>query len=90
MKYRKKPIVIDAFHMTEANARDRTTWPQWLLSASQGLGAYFCCDGPDNIFIGTVKGRLKVSLNDYIIRGVRGELYPRKPDIFHATYEEVI
>ena len=89
MKYRKKPVVVEAFQMTEANARDREKWPPWLLSASQGLSAHFCCDGPKHILIGTPEGRLNVSLGDWIIQGVMGELYPCKPDIFEMTYEAV-
>ena len=42
------------------------------------------------IIIHTLEGDMKASVNDYIIKGVRGEFYPCKPDIFEETYNEVI
>ena len=41
------------------------------------------------IYIDTLEGKMKANKGDYIIRGVKGELYPCKPDIFHATYEYI-
>lgn len=87
-KYRKKPVVIEAHYWDhEESARD---WPDWLEEAYQKEpdtpGSFFC--GHMNIwYIRTLEGAMTVSDNDYIIRGVKGELYPCKPDIFEATYD---
>jgi len=43
----------------------------------------------DGLFLGTLEGRMKASIGDYIIRGIKGECYACKPDIFKLTYEEV-
>lgn len=49
---------------------------------------YGCGVGGDELFINTLEGVHHVSVGDYIIRGVAGEIYPCKPDIFEQTYEE--
>jgi hypothetical protein len=94
-KFRKKPVVIEAFQMTEARRSDNSEWPNWLNLAWNepiGEGALFI-DPTDTarhrLLIGTKEGTLSVSWGDYIIRGVKGELYPCKPDIFAATYDPV-
>jgi len=75
-KYRKKPIVIEAI--------------QWLGYNLQAVNT-FC---PIAIFtkldlvIPTLEGNLMVSVGDYIIKGIKGECYPCKSDIFEMTYEE--
>lgn len=82
MKYRKRPIVVDAI--------------QYRREENIGKCIEFC--GNDNIkynardneyYISTLEGDMKLIKGDYIIQGVRGEYYPCKPDIFKATYEEV-
>ena len=91
MKYRKKPVVIEAFQMTRARMESSDQWPWWLREAWRkhktepgGFGAYY------GIYrINTLEGTHLVSPNDWIIRGVKGELYPCKPDIFEMTYEVV-
>lgn len=93
MRYRKKPIVIEAFQMTEARRWDNKDWPSWLNDAwnkDPGEGAVFIDeDDPQRaaLAIGTKEGVHRVSWGDWIIRGVAGELYPCKPDIFKMTYE---
>lgn len=97
MKYRKKPVVIEAFQMTEERREDNRDWPNWLNEAWQkGRGdegsIYPVCPGsPTNrlLAICTLEGEHLVSWGDYIIQGVNGELYPCKPDIFEKTYEKV-
>lgn len=90
MKYRKKPVVIDAFKFREdfmkvgANCRGI---PGWGISAYDDGIIYF--NDNDDCLIKTLEGDMKVSVGDYIIRGVNGELYPCKPDIFEKTYEVV-
>lgn len=96
-KYRKKPVVIEAVQVTNADYNGKT-WdgcpfsglPKWLTEA---IDAERIVPGtPGNTdyaewFIETSEGTMKASPGDYIIQGVQGELYPCKPDIFEATYE---
>lgn len=99
MKFRKKPVVIEAFQMTRERRSDNTEWPEWLNRAWNGeidapgtvqCSEYPNSDGTDELCICTLEGMRRVSWNDWIIRGVKGELYPCKPDIFEATYEPVL
>lgn len=97
MKFRKKPVVIEAFQMTEARRMDNSEWPAWLHEAWNGnegeAGTLQRADReaalPDQLAIVTLEGVHLVSWGDWIIQGVKGELYPCKPDIFDATYEAV-
>jgi hypothetical protein len=95
-KYRKKPVVIEAFQMTDTRRWDNSEWPEWLHKAwnlrIHEPGALFIDpDDPQNqlLCIQTLEGAHKVPWDDWIIQGVKGELYPCKPDIFEATYEPV-
>jgi len=94
--YRKKPVVIEAFQMTRARRQDNRDWPEWLNRAWNETwptpGAVSCedyptSDGTDRLIIYTLEGAHLVGWDDWIIQGVKGELYPCKPDIFAATYE---
>lgn len=93
-KYRKKPVVIEAFQMTLERRNDNRDWPEWLNRAwnmEPGEGAiYIDPDDTDRqrLCIGTLEGVHRVAWGDWIIRGVKGEIYPCKPDIFAATYEQ--
>ena len=86
-KFRKRPVVIEAFQMTEERRWDNSDWPGWLHQAWQDSILY-CIGGGAQLYIKTLEGEHKVSWGDWIIQGVKGELYPCKPDIFEATYEE--
>ena len=92
-KYRKRPVVIEAFQMTNERRWDNSEWPAWLHLAwnSKGEGAMWCAkEKPnDTLYLGTKEGAHVVSWNDWIIQGIQGELYPCKPDIFEQTYESV-
>lgn len=84
-KYRKKPVVIEAVQHNANMGAETSFWPQWLMRA--------CVDGTivavgNDTYIKTLEGNMLVSEGDWIIRGVKGELYPCKPDIFEATYEK--
>jgi hypothetical protein len=98
MKYRKKPVVIEAILWTgEDNERgigaalnfiDISTLPLAPDDAHIHAGVGFTpSDG--NLYIPTLEGTMCASPGDYIIKGVKGEYYPCKPDIFAATYEPV-
>lgn len=80
MKFRKKPVVVEAFQ----NAPNALA-PVWFSNAyTQWRRA---SPGSDVILIKTLEGEMRAERGDWIIRGVAGELYPCKPDIFAATYE---
>jgi hypothetical protein len=96
MKFRKKPVVIEAFQMTKERRASNTDWPSWLNQAWQlergTEGSLFPTEAgtrDGTLSIGTLEGNLLVSWNDWIIKGAFGEIYPCKPDIFTATYEQV-
>jgi hypothetical protein len=92
-KYRKKPVVIEAFQMTKERRWDNSEWPNWLNMAWQREigeeGAMWCVDGGEELFCGTLEGQHAITFGDFIIQGVKGEIYPCKPDIFESTYERV-
>ena len=87
MKHRKKPLVSDAFQWT--GGLEQEDDPEWILEAIKNKTAWFKNGGtPDVKFmIQTLEGVHEASVGDYIIRGIAGEIYPCKPDIFRATYE---
>jgi len=94
--YRKKPVVIEAFQLTEARRTDNSEWPQWLNMAWNGErgeeGSLWPREEGTSkgmLEVGTLEGKHLVSWDDFIIKGVNGELYPCKPDIFEKSYEEV-
>jgi hypothetical protein len=89
MKYRKKPVVIEAFRWT--GGPDQTEDPDWIVAAIVAGSVRFEDNGTAVValLIDTLEGTHKANQGDYIIQGVRGELYPCKPDIFAATYELV-
>lgn len=86
-KYRKKPVVIEAMEF-KGSAREATTVIDWALSS--GGTIRYHDEGRESLSIDTLEGTMSASVGDYIIKGVQGEFYPCKPDIFAATYEEVI
>lgn len=95
MLFRKKPVVIEAFQMTPERRMDNSEWPNWLHAAwnkePSEAGSLHRADMnaslPDILEITTLEGMHTVSWGDFIIQGVKGELYPCKPDIFSATYD---
>ena len=82
-KYRKKPVEIEAVQWTGDN-RDEI-WEFCPLS-------YFNTDletGMLSLMVQTLEGSMQASIGDYIIKGIKGEFYPCKPDIFDMTYDKV-
>jgi len=82
--------------MTRERRLDNRDWPDWMNRAwnlKRGTpGSLFptiAGSGDGTLSIGTLEGNLEVSFDDWIIRGVQGEIYPCKPDIFAATYDKV-
>lgn len=94
MKFRKKPLVVEAFQMTAERHVNNVDWPEWLhaawqISAPNCNALYRQREGDDSLQLQTLEGQVKITVNDWLIRGVHGELYPCKPDVFEATYEAV-
>lgn len=79
-RYQKRPIIIEAFQLTreQCDTLSVPTWAQPLLYQWQ-----------DALIIDTLEGGMRAEPGDYIIRGIKGEVYPCKPDIFAATYDLV-
>lgn len=79
MKFRKKPVEVEAFQITR----------EWL----DAIEKYHLKDGvypqSDYVIVKTLEGNMRGEIGDWIIKGVAGELYPCKPDIFKKTYEPV-
>lgn len=84
MRFRKKPIIIEAI--------------QWKGYSSQaheihdftGGKCYMLADVPGTLYIKTLEGDMIANEGDWIVKGVQGEPYPVKPDIFEATYDPVV
>ena len=80
MLYRKKPVVIEAVKWTGENVSQICKFAETVVSN-------LIVDG--ELYITTLEGCLHASVGDYIIKGVQGEFYPCKPDIFEQTYERI-
>lgn len=96
MKFIKKPIIIEAFQMTIARRASNEEWPNWLhmawqkeRSESGSLHPTIEGTGEGTLSITTLEGEHLVSWGDWIIRGIAGEIYPCKPEIFYATYDPI-
>jgi hypothetical protein len=85
-QYRKKPVVIEAIQWLR-NPDGNTEQVKQFLGDS--LDYVTESDSQASIVIKTLEGTIKASPYDYIIKGVAGEFYPCKPDVFRATYEDV-
>ena len=82
MKYRKKPVVIEAIKWDGENFKEVVDFTGGNLTYLKPYD-----DQPISIRIHTLEGDMFCSIGDFIIKGVKGEFYPCKPDIFEATYE---
>jgi hypothetical protein len=83
-EFRKKPVVIEAWQF---DAPKFMPQPSWLRDAITSGKIYYQGGNVPYYTIETLEGKMKASEGDWIIRGVKGEIYPCKPDIFAATYE---
>jgi hypothetical protein len=94
--FRKKPVEIEAIRCAEVlrlMSQDFWKLPKWLIDGYEGkneagvktiIGRHH----PDCVEIVTLEGIMTAQPDDWIIRGVKGEIYPCKPDIFEATYDQ--
>lgn len=78
-QYRKKPVIIDALEWTGQNEEEVNKFVPAHLRAYE----------PNGLILTTLEGNHLANIGDFIIRGVKGEFYPCKPDIFEMTYDEV-
>jgi hypothetical protein len=84
-RYRKKPVVIEAIQWTGENGQAMRDF----FGNIDGWGFTSGAASTGQIFIQTLEGTMLADRGDYIIKGVRGEYYPCKPDIFEETYEAI-
>lgn len=91
MKYRKKPITVEAIQWNEFNLEEIKKFVGNPLIYEVVDGAWKLGKGRliVEMKIKTLEGEMQVSEGDYIIKGIKGEFYPCKPDIFKQTYEQV-
>jgi hypothetical protein len=93
-KYRKKPVVIEAIRWTGSNEIEIMDFvgKKLQVTSPPRQMEFDRDDIPDSayaIIIPTDEGNMRADRNDFIIKGVRGEFYPCKPDVFEKTYEKV-
>jgi hypothetical protein len=80
MKYRKKPVIVEA-KQWDGSKKSATELLHWIFPDIEE-------DSEANeLTIDTLEGKMRVSPGDFVIKGIKGEFYPCKPDIFNATYE---
>ncbi len=85
MKFRKKPVEIEAWQF---NGENGLHWPNWIHNYDRDGKVVFWSN--ENILtIPTLEGQMFASKGDWIIKGIKGEIYPCKPDIFDMTYEKI-
>ena len=90
MKYRKKPVVIEAMQLTEQDCwegflNNKLFWGKFHIGGEYNSRDRKIFKAYTNIE--TLEGTMTANIGDWIIKGVKGEFYPCKPDIFEATYE---
>ena len=89
MKFRKKPVVIEAVQVAKVIAGDEV--PEWFEEAidSGVIDLYSLPGGKAALKVFALEGDMVATEGDWIIRGIQGEIYPCKPSIFETTYERV-
>jgi hypothetical protein len=86
LKFRKKPVVVEAVQFLPY----RKSYDEIARLAVNGIRTVQILerdDGLPQLFIDTLEGQMEAKIGDWIIKGISGEIYPCKPDIFYATYE---
>ena len=90
MRYRKKPVVVDVFRMTVITCA-RREFPEWFKEAMDEnkvliWGNIEECEEVG--YVRTEEGDMNIQLGDFIIKGIKGDIYPCKPYLFEANYEK--
>jgi hypothetical protein len=88
MKFRKKPVVINAIKYTRDNIHRVMDFVEELSGEDNSKNMKYNAE-ENEYFIITLEGNMKMSDGDFLIQGVNGEFYPCKPDIFEKTYDIV-
>jgi hypothetical protein len=86
--FRKKPVTVQAERVSTLVALTENDWsslPYWFRAAYDEGGVVVTTH---EIYVPTLEGTMRANIDDWIVRGVRGELYPVHGDIFFETYEE--
>lgn len=92
-KFRKKPVVIDAILYTGNNEKEIIEFTQGNAKYKMAVGS--SADGSggkqsyEHFSVETPEGNMRITEGDYVIKGIKGEFYPCKPDVFAKSYEEV-
>lgn len=86
MRFRKKPVEIEAMRWDGSSYEDVI---KWANNASDGNGTTIRFDSVLGLSVRTLEGEMFVITGDWIICGIKGEFYPCKPDIFEMTYEKI-
>ena len=89
LQYQKRPAIIEALPCTEALRAASNAWhdlPDWLSDAYETGSVIF---GKDAVYIQTLEGQMTAGIEDWIICGIAGELYPCKDAIFRELYDKV-
>lgn len=84
-RYRKRQVVVDAIKYE----RERNIFDVQNFFGEKNGDVFFYNPDDNEYYIKTLEGNMKLSTGDYIIKGVKGEFYPCKPDVFEQTYEAV-
>ena len=90
MRLRKKPVEIEGFQMTAPRMRTLVGFPSWATKAlgiSNDTPGALCQTDEITWYVHTLEGNVRVGVDDWLLRGVKGELYPCKPDILALTYD---
>jgi hypothetical protein len=88
MKYKKKPVIIEAIQLLNNNSSIKECL-KFIYNVFITDDDIETVKNDKHIRIQTLEGDMKASFGDYIIKGVNGEFYPCKPDIFEKTYESI-
>lgn len=84
MKYRKKPIEVEAMKFDGYNHDEIKAWSSGKVVSAKAWKTNYC-----QLEVHTLEGVMDVNIGDFVIKGIEGEFYPCKESIFIATYEEV-
>jgi hypothetical protein len=95
-KFRKRPVVVEAFQITRLTRWENVDWPEWLNRAwnkdRHEVGAVMT-DEKDPahpwLWVNTIEGKMQIVFGSWIIKGIVGELYACREDIFEKTYEPI-